>query len=111
MKSSASTRRELPAPPPKIDLPVTSGWAGRVPQLKPGTYDDGLPFHQVQYVCCKLMLRPNRFTSRERLFEFTEVMLAPAAKHGVKVIMKGFRDMPLKLREVLFIDTHDFRLY
>jgi hypothetical protein len=38
-------------------------------------------------------------------------MLAPAAKHGVKVITKGFRDMPLKLREVLFIDTEDFRLY
>lgn len=33
--------------------PVTPSWVGRVPQLKPGTYADGMPFHQVQYLCCK----------------------------------------------------------
>jgi len=111
MKMIATTRNDRTTPPPKANLPLATKWAGRVPQLQPGTYDDGLPFHQVQYVCCKLILRPNRFTSRERLFGFTDVLQAPAAKHGVKVITKGFRDMPLKLREVLFIDTQDFRLY
>jgi hypothetical protein len=90
---------------------VTPGWAGRVPLLKPGTYADGLPFHEVQYLCCKLMLRPNHFVSRASLFEFAEVMRAPAEEHGVKLTTKGFQSKPLKIREVLFVDTHDFRLY
>lgn len=113
MKSTSTTRRVRKAPPSKAIMPLATNWvwAGRVPQQKPGTYADGLPLHQVQYLCCKLILRPNRFTSRERLFGFADVLQAPAAKHGVKVITKGVRDMPLKLREVLFIDTPDFRLY
>src|SRR6187402_277306 len=111
MKTTATIRRNGAAPAPKADLPVATKWAGRVPQLIPGTYEDGLPLHQVQYLCCKLILRPNRFSSRERLFGFTNVLHAPAAKHGVKVITKGFRETPLRLREVLFIDTPDFRLY
>lgn len=90
---------------------MTPSWAGRVPQLKPGTYDDGLPFHQVEYLCCKMMLRPNHFVSRASLFEFAEVMREPAGEHGVKLTKKGFQDQPLKIREVLFVDTHDFRLY
>src|SRR4051812_17573213 len=104
MKITATTRRNGAVPFPKRNLPVATKWAGRVPQLKPGTYEDGLPLHQVQYLCCKLILRPNRFASRERLFEFTNVLQAPAAKHGVKIITKGFRETPLRLREVLFID-------
>src|SRR5436189_5438156 len=47
---------------PTIQPVVASSWAGRVPQVKPGTYADGLPFHQVEYLCCKMMLRPNHFT-------------------------------------------------
>ena len=86
-------------------------WVGRVPRLKPGTYADGLPLHQLEYLCCKLILRPNHFVSRESLFEFGEVMRAPAKAHGVGFTNKGFWKVPLKIREVLFIDTADFRLY
>jgi len=91
--------------------PLTPSWVGRVPQLKPGTYADGLPIHQVEYLCCKLILRPNHFVSRESLFEFGEVMRAPAKEHGVGFTNKGFFEQPLKIREVIFIDTEDFRLY
>ena len=73
MKSNAIVRLEDTKPQKLTRLPVTPTWVGRVPQLKPGTYDDGLPFHQVQYLCCKMMLRPNHFVSRESLFEFAEV--------------------------------------
>jgi len=89
----------------------TTSWAGRVPQLKPGLYADGLPIHEVQYLCCKLMLKPNHFTSRKSLFEFAKVMRGPAREHGVSLSTAEFLDAPLMIREVLFVDTADFRLY
>ncbi|HXY52870.1 MAG TPA: hypothetical protein VEI01_25715 [Terriglobales bacterium] len=70
-----------------------------------------MPLHQVQYLCCKLILRPNKFVSRESLFDFGKVMREPAKKHGVKFSSNGFESEPIKIREVLFIDTEDFRLY
>ena len=103
-KPAAKTKaRPAPEPP--------ASWVGRVPPLQPGTYADGLPIHEVQYLCCKLILRPNPFVSRESLFEFGEVLRAPAKELGVGFSTKGFQKFPLKIREVLFIDTADFRLY
>ena len=107
---TATTRtmetRELP-----VRKALTPSWVGRVPYLKPGVYADGMPLHQVQYLCCKLILRPNRFISRESLFEFGKVLREPGKEHGVKFSKDGFDAQPVKLREVLFIDTEDFRLY
>ena len=99
------------APSPKAKPMVTPSWAGRVPQIKPGLYEDGLPFHQIEYLCCKMMLRPNHFTSRESLFSFGKVIQTAAKECGVGFSAKGFHATPLKIREVLFIDTPDFRLY
>src|SRR5215831_17483367 len=58
-------------------------WAGRIPLLKPGRYADGLPFHEMQYLCCKLVLRPNRFRSRQSLFDFAKVLRDPAEQEDV----------------------------
>lgn len=91
--------------------PRPASWVGRVPQLKPGTYADGMPIHQVEYLCCKLILRPNKFISRQSFFDFGKVMREPAKAHGVKYASAGFENEPVKIREVLFIDTEDFRLY
>jgi hypothetical protein len=90
-------------------MPTT--WAGRVPLLKPGKYADGLPLHEVQYICCKLVLRPNHFRSRNSLFDFGKVLQEPARKNGVKFSVGNFRESPIQIREVLFVDTSDFRLY
>ncbi len=90
---------------------ITPSWVGRVPQLKQGTYSDGMPLHKVEYLCCKLILRPNKFVSRESLFAFGKTMREPAKQHGVKFSSAGFESQPIQLREVLFIDTEDFRLY
>ena len=98
-------------PPPKGREPVTPSWVGRVPQLKPGQYADGMPIHSPEYICCKLLLRPNKFHSRESFFDFGKVMREPAKEHGVKYTTEGFLEQPVKIREVLFIDTDDFRLY
>jgi hypothetical protein len=90
---------------------VTPSWVGRVPQLKPGRYADGMPIHSPEYICCKLILRPNKFHSRESFFDFGKVFKEPAKEHGVKYAVDGFLSQPVKIREVLFIDTDDFRLY
>ena len=79
--------------------------------MKPGKYADGMPLHEVQYLECKLILRPNHFTSRKSLFDFAKVMRRPAAEHGVEFSTEEFVDAPLQIREVLFMDTADFRLY
>lgn len=106
----ARTKATAVAKPGQKDL-VTQSWVGRVPQLKPGTYADGMPIHQVHYLCCKLLLRPNHFHSRDSLFDFGRVMREPAKETGVRFDNAEFRSQPVKIREVLFIDTQDFRLY
>ena len=90
---------------------LKQNWAGRVPYLKPGKYADGMPLHEVEYLSCKLILRPNRFTSRQSLFKFAKVLRAPADQCGVEFSTEDFEDAPLRIREVLFVDTKDFRLY
>jgi len=90
---------------------LPKGKVKRVPDLKPGAYADGLPLHEVQYLQCKLILRPNTFTSRKRLFDFAKVLRRPAAEHKVDFSTEPFINAPLKIREVLFIDTVDFRFY
>ena len=90
---------------------IKTSWAGRVPYLKPGRYADGMPLHEVEYLACKLILKPNRFRSRKNLFDFAKVLRAPADKCGVEFSTENFEDAPLKIREVLFVDTKDYRLY
>ena len=58
--------------------PSHKAHARRIPDLKPGKYADGLPLHEVQYIECKLILRPNHFTSRKSLFDFAKFMRRPA---------------------------------
>jgi hypothetical protein len=103
--------KKAKAAPGDPKAPVTESWVGRVPKLKPGLYADGLPFHDIGYLCCKLLLKPNRLTSRQALFDFVDVLRKPAAEAGVTIDTKGYREMPLKIREVLFVDTPDFRFY
>ena len=36
-----------------------------VAEVRPGQYSDGHPLDQVHYLECKVILKPERFTSRE----------------------------------------------
>ena len=72
-----------------------TGRARRVPDIKPGRYADGMPFDQVQYLECKIILRPNHFTSRKSFFDFAKVMRRPAEEAGVNFSTNGFLDTPL----------------
>jgi hypothetical protein len=83
----------------------------QLPDVKPGKYADGLPLHEIRYLECKLILRPNHFTSRKSFFDFAKIMRRPAAEAKVDFSSEDFVDAPLQIREVLFVDTADFRLY
>jgi hypothetical protein len=111
MKKTTSAPTKAAKSPAKTKAAVTPSWVGRIPHLKPGRYADGLPLHQVDYLCCKLLLKPNRLTSRQSLFNFVEVLRTPAAETGVRISTEGYAEEPLKIREVLFLDTPDFRFY
>ena len=83
---------------------------GRVLDVKPGTYCDGHPLDEVQYLECKLILKPDRFTSAKVFQEYGELVSQSAKKFGVGFSTKGIVLKP-EIREVLFLDTADFRLY
>ena len=82
----------------------------RVPDLKQGQYSDGHPLDEVQYLECKLILKPDRFTAAKMFFEYGELVAQTAKKFGIDFINKGVVLKP-QIREVLFLDTSDFRLY
>ncbi|MGD9882854.1 MAG: hypothetical protein AB7F22_02305 [Reyranella sp.] len=85
--------------------------ARHLPEIKPGKYSDGMPLDEIRYLECKLILKPNHFTSRQSLFDFAKVMRRPAKQAGVRFDPSGYDLEPLQIREVLFVDTHDYRLY
>jgi hypothetical protein len=81
------------------------------PQIQPGKYADGMPFNQIGYLECKIILRPNHFTSRSSLFDFGKLLKRPARDNGISFQSGNYAQEPLKIREVLFADTADYRLY
>lgn len=82
----------------------------QVPQLKPGQYSDGSPLDEVHYLECKLILKPDRFTSAKVFLEYGELVARTAKEFGIGFITKGVVLKP-EFREVVFLDTADFRLY
>jgi hypothetical protein len=82
-----------------------------LPAIKSGKYADGMPYDEIRYLECKLILKPNHFTSRQSLADFAKVLRRPARLTGVYFDPVTFQERPLAIREVLFVDTHDFRLY
>ncbi|MFN8070530.1 MAG: hypothetical protein U0R66_01765 [Mycobacterium sp.] len=82
-----------------------------LPRIAAGRYDDGMPLDPMRYLQCKVILRPNHFTSRPRLIGFARVLQRPAKSAGVALRTKGYSERPLRVREVQFLDTADRRLY
>jgi len=81
-----------------------------VPNLKPGNYSDGHPLDDVHYLECKLILKPCGFTSARSFLEYGKLVKRAAAKFEIELIDKDVVIKP-EIREVLFMDTADFRLY
>lgn len=82
----------------------------RMADFKQGQYSDGSPLDEVQYLECKLILKPDRFTSAKVFLEYGKLVAQTAKHFGIGYIDKGVVLMP-RIREVTFLDTADFRLY
>ncbi|MGA2411723.1 MAG: hypothetical protein ABSG46_15220 [Candidatus Binataceae bacterium] len=81
------------------------------PDLKPGNYSDGSPLDEVHYLECKLILRPDRFTSVPSFRDFGKVVREAADELDAGFSTKGFEELRPRIREVIFLDTKDFALY
>src|SRR5262245_56956459 len=82
----------------------------RVPVIKPGKYSDGHPLDSVHYLECKLILKPDRFTSAKVFDEYSELVGRVAKKFDIGYSTKGEVLKP-EIREVVFLDTEGFLLY
>ncbi len=76
-----------------------------------GQYSDGHPLDTVQYLEAKLILKPDRFVSVESFRDFGKLV-----QHTAKEQKVGFLTDPKvgrrpDIREIVFMDTPDFRLY
>ena len=83
----------------------------RIGDLKQGTYSDGHPLDDVQYLECKIILKGDRFTSVESFYDFAKIVKRAAKNADVGFSTEGFRDLQPQIREVLFLDTEDYKLY
>lgn len=75
-------------------------------------YADGRPQDQVQFFDAKLILKPDFFSS-VRGFKVFSDMIAEATAKVAKVKYTAFdlSKMRPRIREVMFVDTGDFRMY
>jgi hypothetical protein len=74
-------------------------------------YADGTPLHHVQYLEAKLILKPDNFTSVESFRDFGKIVQRTAKKVGAGFIEDREANLRPEIREIIFFDTPDFRLY
>src|SRR5262249_1038946 len=74
-------------------------------------YSDGNPLDQIQYLEAKLILKPDRFTSVESFRDFGK--LVKRNDRSLKVGVMGGPETGRRpqIREIVFGDTPDYRLY
>ena len=82
---------------------------GNVPA--PTTYVDGAPLDEITYLEAKLILKPERFTSLQDFRDFGKIVKRTAKTVGVGFIADPAADQRPEIREIIFLDTSDFRLY
>lgn len=76
-----------------------------------GVYADGCPYDSVGYLQCKLILKPDYFTSARVFKEFAHIVKEAAEPLGVGFHRPDSADRRPQVREVLFLDTGHFHLY
>lgn len=81
------------------------------PDATPHLYPDGHPFDDVHYLQAKLILYGLRFTSVKSFFDFAKIVARVAKRVGVDFEPYSPKTVRPQIREVLFIDTQDFKLY
>jgi hypothetical protein len=82
-----------------------------LPEIKPGQYSDGSPLDDVHYLECKLILKPDRFTSAPSFLDFGAIVRRVAKDVDIAFSTDRFKGLRPRIREVIFLDTRDFALY
>jgi len=95
----------------KASKPGTSVQPATLPASDMASYADGAPLDRVQYLEAKLILKPDRFNSVQSFRDFGKIMQQTAKKVGVGFIEDRETGLRPEVREILFGDTPDFRLY
>ena len=85
-------------------------WPGTA-GITQGTYSDGRPLDQIHYLECKLILKPDRFTCVQDFHEYGNIVGQAASECGIGFSTKRALQLKPRIREVLFLDTADFRFY
>src|SRR5262245_1663839 len=85
--------------------------ATHVPELKQGQYSDGHPFDEVHYLECKIILKPDRFTCVDSFLDFGKIVHRVAKESDVQLSTGHLPGQKPHIREVVFLDTPDFKLY
>lgn len=91
--------------------PVPSFEPEPASQKSAGAYADGAPLDKITYLEAKLILKPDRFTSVQSFRDFGKIVKATAKQTGVGFIPDPNTDLRPEIREIVFMDTADFRLY
>lgn len=76
-----------------------------------GAYGDGTPLDKITYLEAKLILKPDRFTSVDSFRQFGKLVQKTAKRLGVGFVEDREAGLRPEVREIVFIDTPDFRLY
>ena len=76
-----------------------------------GNYADGKRFDELCYLQCKLILKPDRFTSAHVFKEFAHLVRGAADATGVDCHHTAKLQERPEVREGLFLDTGGFHLY
>jgi hypothetical protein len=74
-------------------------------------YEDGHPFDRIHYLECKVILKPERFTSVRSFQEFSVLVRDTARALALGYFDGGVTDRRPRIREVLFFDTPTFTFY
>ena len=80
-------------------------------QQMAGQYTDGHPLDSVQYLEAKLILKPDRFTSVDSFRDFGKLVQRTAKNLKVGFLTDPKIGRRPDIREIVFMDTPDFRLY
>lgn len=82
-----------------------------VADFEPGEYSDGHPLDKVHYLEPKIILKGERFTSVQSFRDFSKLVRRAAEKNDAGFSTEEVAGLRPQIREVLFLDTADFRLY
>jgi len=78
---------------------------------KGATYADGTALDRITYLEAKLILKPDRFTSVQAFRDFGKLVQETSKKSRVGFITDPEAGLRPQIREIIFLDTPDFRLY